>query len=1100
MSDQEQPTSSGRDSGDESLVQRIVAAFLRGNLSVLLIALSLILGAVALLVTPREEEPQIVVPLADVIVQAPGASAQQVEQQVASRLEKLLYQVDGVEYVYSMSRPGMAMVTVRFYVGEDRERSLIRLYNKIYMNQDQVPPIVTAWVVKPVEIDDVPVVTLTFTSDRLDEYALRRIAEEAESRIQGVKNTGLTTIHGGAPRRALVQLDPLQMAARGVSAGDITRALRATNVSIPAGRFAQANQNYVVYAGEALRDIRELRSLVIGVQNGRPTYLRDVATITDGPDEPESYTRFGLGPAARFSRFVGGNNPAASFTAPDQPAVTLAVAKRRGSNAVTVARAIEHEVEAMRGTVIPACTQIVVTRDYGETANDKVNELVDGLVLAIITVLALLAFTLGWREALIVAVAIPIVYSLTLMLNLLMGYTINRVTLFALILALGLLVDDPIVDVENIYRHLRMRLRKPLDAVLFAVNEVRPPVILATLAVIVSFLPMFFITGMMGPYMRPMAVNVPLAMLMSLVVAFTITPWMSYHMLKGYASQGSPHGGGGESEHEGVPTILWRVFSALIGPFTRSAVARWVMLAVIVGLLAFSGLLVLWRKVPLKMLPFDNKNEFQVVLDMPEGTPLEVTAAAAQAVADRLRTVPEVVNYTLYVGTPSPMDFNGLVRHYYFRREPHQADIRVNLAPKKNRRMQSHALLLRLRDDLTAVARERGARLKLVEVPPGPPVVATITAEIYGDADTPYSVLRQAARDVRDRLAREEAVVDVDSTIEADQPRLTFVLDREKAALSGISTAEVADTLATFVHGAMPAAFMTDSEVNPLMIKLRLPRDQRSSLQTLQGLYVKGEKGNLVQLGEIGEFRSGVEDQAIYHKNLRPVAYVFADTAGRPPAEVVLAMQSALRREPTAPGTRVAWAGEGEWKVTVDVFRDLGLAFLGALIGIYILLVYDTRSYLLPLVIMVSIPLTVIGIMPGFWLLNAVSSEVVGGYANPVFFTATAMIGMIALAGIVVRNSIILIDFIHRGLERGQAMADAVIGSAAVRARPIFLTAATAALGAWPITLDPIFSGLAWSLIFGLFVSTAFTLVVVPVVYFWLYAPKAPASLATGDA
>jgi multidrug efflux pump subunit AcrB len=480
--------------GHDSVVQRIVAAFLRGNLSVLLIVLSLILGAVALFVTPREEEPQIVVPLADVIVQAPGASAQQVEQQVASRLEKLLYQVDGVEYVYSMSRPGMALVTVRFYVGQDRERSLIRLYNKIYMNQDKVPPIVTGWVVKPVEIDDVPVVTLTFTSDRLDEYALRRIAEEAEIRIQAVKNTGLTSIHGGAPRRALVRLDPLQMAARGVSVGDITRALRATNVSIPAGRFAQGNQNYLVYAGEALRDVRELRSLVIGVQGDRPTYLRDIATISDGPDEPDSYTRFGLGPASRFSRFVGGKAPTAAGDG-DLPAVTLAVAKRRGSNAVTVARAVEREVEAMQGRVIPACVHVAVTRDYGETANDKVNELVDGLLLAIITVLALLAFTLGWREALIVALAIPIVYSLTLMLNLLMGYTINRVTLFALILALGLLVDDPIVDVENIYRHLRMRVRKPLDAVLFAVNEVRPPVILATLAVIVSFLPMFFYYG-----------------------------------------------------------------------------------------------------------------------------------------------------------------------------------------------------------------------------------------------------------------------------------------------------------------------------------------------------------------------------------------------------------------------------------------------------------------------------------------------------------------------------------------------------------------------------------------------------------------------------
>ncbi|MCX7020520.1 MAG: efflux RND transporter permease subunit [Candidatus Sumerlaeota bacterium] len=1086
------PSQSDKAPDSNSLTQRIVAAFLGGNLSVLLIILSFILGAVALVVTSREEEPQIIVPLADVIVQAPSAGAAEIERQISTRLEKMLFQIDGVEYVYSMSRPGMAIVTVRFRVGEDRERSLIKLYNKVYMNQDQAPPIVTGWVIKPVEIDDVPIVNLTFTSAKLDEYGLRRVAEEAEIRIQAVSDTGRTYIVGGQPRRAFVKLDPVKMAAYSVSTSDITRALQAANVSLPAGAFAQQNQQYLVTAGKPLTDARELDKLVISVTNNRPVYLADVAIIQDGPDEIESYTRYGCGPARQYARVMGDPvilDDAHAGGPKNMPAVTLAVAKKKGANAVNVSRAIEAAIDKMRGSVIPSDVGVVVTRDYGETANDKVNELVDGLVLAILTVLVLLALTLGWREAFIVAVAIPIVYSLTLIVNYTLGYTINRVTLFAMILALGLLVDDPIVDVENIYRHLKMKLRAPFDAVLFAVNEVRPPVILATLAVIISFLPMFFITGMMGPYMRPMAINVPLAMIMSLVVAFTITPWMSYHLLKGYAARtGNSHAAA--DGHDEAPPALRRFFTALLAPFIRSRNARIGLIIAIIALLAFSGLLVIWRKVPLKMLPFDNKNEFQLVIDMPEGTPLEKTTALTQALADRLQTAPEVADYTIYAGVPSPMDFNGLVRHYYMRNGPHLADIRVNLAPKKNRMMQSHDILLRLRRDLTGIAETHGARLKLVESPPGPPVIATLTAEVYGTPGMPYAQIQAAAEDVRARLARQEAVVDTDSTVEDDQPKYVFELDREKAALSGITAAEVANTLAVFMQGAAPSMLHSDHEVNPLMIKLRLPRDQRSSQMKFPGLYAKGLSGNQVQLGEIGVFRLVTEDQTIYHKNLLPVAYVFGDTAGRAPADVVLAMQSELKRNPTLTGTTVTWSGEGEWKITLDVFRDLGLAFIGALLGIYILLVWDTRSYLLPLIIMLSIPLTVIGIMPGFWLLNAITNRPVGGFETPVFFTATAMIGMIALSGIVVRNSIILIDFIHRGLERGMPLRDAIISSASVRARPIFLTAAAALLGAWPITLDPIFSGLAWSLIFGLFVSTSFTLLVVPVVYWMVYGPS----------
>ncbi len=1081
--------------------QRIVSLFLRGNLSILLIILSLAVGLIALLVTPREEEPQIIVPAADVIVQVPGASVEEVEKQVAVRLEKLLYQIDGVEYVYSLSKPGLAVVTARFYVGQDRERSLIKLYNKVYSNQDLVPPIVAGWVVKPLEVDDVPIINLTFTSCQLDEYALRRIAEEAEARVQSVPNTGRTYIVGGQPRTALVRLDPGKMAAYGVAVSDVQRALRAMNASLQAGSFAQDNQQYLVTAGEFLRDIQELRHLVVGVVDNRPVYLSDVATVSDGPDEPRSYCRFRFGPAAQFSRIIGEGR--AILDAPtsqsvvcagDFPAVTLAVAKKKGTNAVWVARAVERAVEEMRGSVIPKNVNVIITRDYGETANDKVNELVDGLLLAIVTVVALLALTLGWREAFIVAVAIPIVYSLTLLINYLFGYTINRVTLFALILALGLIVDDPIVDVENIYRHLKMRLKPPLDAVLEAVNEVRPPVILATFAVIVSFLPMFFITGMMGPYMRPMAVNVPLAMLMSLVVALTITPWMSYHILKGHVEHHPdtthPTSGHDGEEADRMIAVMRRLAHALLLPFLRLSSVRWLLLVVILGLMGFCGFLVLSKRVPLKMLPFDNKNEFQVVIDMPEGTPLERTAAAADAIARYLSTVPEVVNVTTYVGEPSPVDFNGLMRQYYFRTAPHYADIRINLAPKKKREMQSHAILLRLRRRIEEIAQANGALAKLVEVPPGPPVTATITAEVYGDPTLPYSALQEAAEDVRQRLASKEAVVEADSTIEAVQPKYVFEVDREKAALSGVSVAEIASTLATFIQGGRPDILHSPYEVNPFYITLRLPRAERSSIERLAAIYVRGMKGNLVQLGEIGKFKRVTEDQSIYHKNLNRVVYVFAETAGRAPGEVILETQADLRRNPTREGTQVVWTGEGEWKITVDVFRDLGLAFAAALFGIYILLVYDTGSYLLPIVIMLSIPLTIIGIMPGFWLLNLISARPVGEFQNPIFFTATAMIGMIALSGIVVRNSIILIDFIHLRTRAGDPLWRAIVDSVAVRIRPIFLTAGAAMLGAWPITLDPIFSGLAWSLIFGLFVSTAFTLVVVPVVYWVLYARK----------
>jgi multidrug efflux pump subunit AcrB len=1062
-----------------TFLSRTVETFLHGNLSILLILFALLAGTAALLLTPREEEPQIVVPLADVLVQVPGASAAEVEQQVASRLERLLAQIDGVEYVYSQSRAGQAVVTVRFYVGEDRERSLVKLYNKLNMNADALPPGVTGWVVKPVEIDDVPIVTVALCGAGYSDYELRRLAEQVEVALQSVPDTARTEVVGGRRRRLTVYLDAEQLAARQLTPLEVAGTLRAANANLPAGGFSRDNRYLLVESGPHVRDASDLEALVVGVSAGRPVHLHDVACVRDGPEEPETYSRIFFGPASP-----------AGAPGEDRPAVTVAVAKRKGSNAVRVAGQVEAKLAELRRDVLPAGVDVLVTRNYGATADDKVGELVKELALAVLVVVGLVAFTLGWREAVVVVTAVPLTFALTLLVNYLAGYSINRVTLFALILSLGLVVDDPIVDVENVFRHLRLGREPPLRAVLSAVNEVRAPIVVATLVVVVSFLPMVFITGLMGPYMRPMALNVPVAMLMSMAVAFTVTPWLSYHLLKG--RQG-PHG---------PPTALeqgrtWRVYAALVRPFLDSRPLAWLLLAGTAALLVLSAALPLTGRVPLKMLPFDNKNEFQLVADLPEGTTLEATDAALGALARHLCQAPEVATVVTYAGTASPMDFNGLVRHYYLRRVPHRGDLRVNLVPRTRRQQQSHAILLRLRRGLEETARQYGANVKLVEVPPGPPVLSTVVAEVYGASRHAYADLTAAARSLRQLFETEPGVVDVDDTVEADQGKYRFVVDKEKAALHGISTESVAATVRLALQGASPGGeapatagagvLHQPRELNPLPIVLRLPRSERSSPGDLERLSVKGATGQLVPLAELGHFEPGLEDQTIYHKNQERVVYLLGETAGRPPAEAVLGLQGRLRAAPLPDGMRVEWAGEGEWKITLDVFRDLGLAFGGAVLGIYLLLVWHTGSYTLPLVRMIAIPLTLIGILPGFWLLNELGSAPVGGYANPVYFTATAMIGMIALAGIADRNAILLLDFIHTELARGRPLRQALFDSGAVRFRPIFLTAGAALLGAWPITLDPVFAGLAWALIFGLVVSTAFTLVLVPVVYWMLY-------------
>lgn len=1081
------------DTGKSGLIARFVSPFLTSHLSLLLVIASICLGIAAIYITPREEEPQIIVPLADVFVQAPGAGAEEVEKLVAAPLEKLLWQIDGVEYVYSISRPDMAIVTVRFFVGEDRERSLVKLYNKINMNTDLAPSIVKGWVVKPVEIDDVPIIGLTLYSEKYDDHSLRRIGEEVLSRLSEVEDISRSYIVGGRKREIRVELDPDRMNAYNVSALEVQSALAGADSSVTAGSFSRTNREYIVSSDSFLTSSRDVGDLVVGVHsekdpgNGgdervRPVYLRDIADILDGPEEPASYSRISF--SNNYYKIRGQKGPHRDF-----PAVTLALSKKKGTNAVVVADEILERMKELKQSIIPEDVQVEVVRNYGQTAQAKVNDLLSSLAFAILTVVALLAVTLGRREALIVALAVPVSFSLALFVNYLFGYTINRVTLFALILSLGLVVDDPITNVDNIQRHILMGRHDARRATLNGVEEVLPPVIMSTLAIIVSFTPLFFITGMMGPYMAPMAANVPLTVTFSTFCALTIVPWIAYHLLK----HKSPSASGGLTSgvpEEATSPIIKKFYSGLISPLLDHRSKRVALLIVILVMLAGSMALALLRQVPLKMLPFDNKNEFQLVLDLPEGATLEETDRIVRDFEEYLRTVPEATSIISYVGDPSPIDFNGMVRHYYLRQESHLADIRINLVDKSRREQKSHTILLRLRKDLTKIAEKYGVTLKLVEVPPGPPVISTIVAEIYGLPDMTYDALLDGGRHVREIITEEPFVVDVDDSSEHVRKKVNFVLDKEKAALHGVRTDQVTAVLRMALTGLTPATIHHPGERQSLSVRLTLPREERSSIASLAQIPVKTAAGKVIALGELGRFEEPVVDQPIYHKNLKRVAYVFAEMAGRAPGEAVIDVQSRLGDDPPAPGISVDWAGEGEWKITLDVFRDLGLAFAAAMLGIYILLIMETNSFFMPILIMMAIPLTLLGIMPGFWLLNLITGQTIGGFADPVFFTATSMIGMIALGGIVIRNSLVLIDFIHKAMDNGMPFRQAILSCGAIRLRPIVLTAVTTALGAWPITLDPIFSGLAWALIFGLFASTAFTLIVIPVTFYALYRKK----------
>jgi multidrug efflux pump subunit AcrB len=1067
----------------------IVRIFTVSHLSPMLLIAALIAGVVALQLTPREEDPQIVVPVMDVLLDYPGASAEEVEKLVATPLETILKQIEGVEHVFSASRPGQAVVTVAYYVGEDPEDSLVKTWSKVMSHQDRLPPGVRGWNIKPVDIDDVPMLMLTLssTTGKTDAMALRRIADELLASLRGVDAIAKTEVIGGARRQVAIYPDTAKMTGFDVTLSDIIKALEGANIHLGAGHFTHGNRETILKAGTYFESANDLAGTVIKAAGARPVYLRDLARIEDGEEDREHYSRIGFGPAAAKMRTVGNAEGPRAKPGDEREMVTIALAKRKGSNAVQVSHDIVARVEAQRGMLIPADVEVTVSRDYGRTADHKVNELVKHLGLAIAIILVLLALTLGLKESIIVCIAVPVTFAITLLCDLVFGYTINRVTLFALILSLGLLVDDPIVDVENIFRHFKLKKEPPLDALLSAVDEVRPPTIVATLAVMLAFIPMFFITGMIGPYLAPLAFNIPVAMLVSLIVAFTITPWASYLLLRGEY-------GKDEAAFDLKASSGYRFYRRLLEPLIASpARSRGFLLAVGIAFL-FASLLAVTRAVPLKLLPFDNKNELQIVVDMPAGSTLETTDGVMRDLGQYLATVNEVTDYESYAGLASPIDFNGMIRHYYLRSGSRQGDIRINLLPKDERVQQSHQIAMRIRADVERIGQKHGAKLKIVELPPGPPVLSTLAAEVYGPADAGYDRLIEVAGQIKQRFAKIEGVVDIDDLSAAPGPTALFRIDKQKAALLGVSPAAIAHTLDVALSGGNAGMLHAPGERLPLEIRLRLPRAERSSLPALLNTKVRSSQGGLIALNELGTVVDAPGEPVIHHKDLERVAYAIGDSVGRSPVEAIIDLYAEFDDRPLPEGYRAELSGEGEWKITALIFRDLGISFGASLIMIYVLLVVQTGSLSLPAIMMIAIPLTVIGIMPGFWLLNLLIAENIAGFADPVYFTATAMVGMIALAGIVVRNGIILIDFIERTRARSDiaSLEQALVEAGATRMRPIFLTAGAAMFGSVVIILDPIFSGLAWSFIFGIFASTGFSLFVIPVVYYLIYRNKSP--------
>ncbi|PKQ61619.1 multidrug transporter AcrB [Labilibaculum filiforme] len=1051
--------------------------FINSKLTPLLMVAFMVIGMYSAYLTPREEEPQIDVPIADIFLRYPGASPAEIESRVMQPLEKVVANIPGVEYVYSTSMPGQAMLIVQFYVGEDIERSLVKMYNEIMKHMDEMPKGTSMPLIKTRAIDDVPVLGLTFWSDSYDDFQLKRLAQEVNNEIEKVNEVSETKIIGGRSRQVRVVLNRSQMAGFNIDALSIAQQIEISNQQIGSGTFNNHDKEYLVETGRFLENSEDVANLVVGVYNGSPIYLKQVAEVIDGPEIPSQYVSFGYGKI----------NEAKEQAKGDYPAVTISVAKRRGADAMKVAEQIITKVEVLKQELIPADVHVEVSRNYGETASDKVSELLMHLFGAIIAVTFVVMLAMGWRGGLVVFLSVPITFALTMFSYYFLDYTLNRITLFALVFVTGIVVDDSIIIAENMHRHFKMKQLPFMQAALRSIDEVGNPTILATFTVIAAVLPMVFVSGLMGPYMSPMPIGASIAMIFSLLVALTITPYLAYRLLR-FKEKDDPT----EKAFSLKDSIVYKFYSATITPMLESKWKRWGFIGIVTFLLLASTTLVYFKQVAVKMLPFDNKNEFQVVIDMPEGTTLERTAVVTKELAAYISQQENVVDYQSYVGTAAPMNFNGLVRHYDLRRGSNVSDIQVNLTHKDERDVQSHDIAKLMRPGLQEIGKKYHANVKVVEVPPGPPVMSTLVAEIYGPN---LEEQQNIAAQVKTLFAKTEDVVDVDWFVEDDQTEFQFNVNKEKAMLAGVSTQQVVHTLNMALRGHEVTQLYQESEHNQVGIDLRLQEQDRSSVADLKRINILTQSGQLVALGDIVDINERIKDKSIYRKNQKRVVYVTADVAGKleSPVYGIMNISENLSEIKLPEGYDLAeeytqqpflednyslkW--DGEWQITYEVFRDLGTAFAVVLLVIYLLIIGWFQNFKVPFVMMISIPLSLVGILVGHWLMGA-------------FFTATSMIGLIALAGIMVRNAILLIDFINLRLEDGVPLKEAVIEAGAVRTTPILLTAGTVVIGAVVILFDPIFQGLAISLMGGSIASTFLTLVIVPLIYYMTEKKKYP--------
>ncbi len=1055
----------------EGLAGKIAKSFIGSKLTVLLMIVFMVIGVYSSFLIPREEEPQIDVPMADIFVGYPGASPSEVESRVVKPLEKLISNIKGVEYVYSTSMKEQGMVIVQFYVGEDIERSFVKLYNEINKHMDIMPEGVTFPLVKTRAIDDVPMLGLTLWSDNYNDYQLNLIAQELSNEIEKVNDVSITKRIGGRNRQLRIVLDKDKMAESGLDFLSISQMIKANNQQLSSGSFNKSDTEFLVNTGDFLSSVEDVENLVVGVQQGQPIYLKQIATVLDGPELSKDYVALGFGQASKLVSEYSG----------EYPAVTISVAKRKGADAMKISSIILDKVEHLKTTLIPDDVHVEVTRNYGETASQKVSELLLHLLGSILAVTLVVMLAMGWRGGLVVFLSVPITFALTLLSYYMLDYTLNRITLFALVFVTGIVVDDSIIIAENMHRHFKMKRLPFKQAALYAINEVGNPTILATFTVIASVLPMAFVSGLMGPYMAPMPIGASIAMILSLFVALTITPYLGYIFLREKDKKGAKK----KKVHKELEeTFIYKIYNKFEKPLIEKPVVRWAFLGGTFLVLFGTIGMFFTNSVAVKMLPFDNKNEFQVVIDMPEGTTLERTAVVAKEISQYLAQQPEVVNYQSYVGASAPITFNGLVRHYDLRGGSYMADIQVNLTDKHDRKLQSHEIASSVRPEIQKIAEKYNANVKIVEVPPGPPVLSTIVAEVYGPD---YNTQMEVANQLQNLLKNTDDVVDVDWMVEADQTEYKFIIDKEKAILYGVTPQQIAHTMNMALSERAVTNLYDENATKQVGLILALDETEKSSIADISQLKILSKQGTLITIGDLVEIKETTREKNIFRKNQKRVVYVTADMAGEleSPVYAILGMTDRLKEINLPEGYTidelylsqpayeddytVKW--DGEWQITLEVFRDLGMAFLVAIIFIYILIVGWFQSFKAPMVMMVAIPLSLIGIILGHWMMDA-------------FFTATSFIGMIALAGIMVRNSVLLIDFINLRLEEGIPLKKAVIEAGAVRTTPILLTAGTVVIGAFVILFDPIFQGLAISLMGGTIVSTVLTLLVVPLVYY----------------